>query len=50
MISGVMIIEHFYKNKNYRTFLLKGFFVLDDTLRISIGGPKGCKNGKSIQR
>lgn len=50
MISGEMIIEHFYKNKNYRTFLLKVFLSPDDTLEISIGGPKGCKNGKSIQR
>lgn len=41
MISREMIIEHFYKNKNHSTFLLKVFLSLDDTLVISIGGSKG---------
>lgn len=41
MISGVMIIEHFYKNKNYGTFLLKVFIDLDATLKITVYEPKG---------
>ena len=41
-----MFIEHFYKNKNYRTFLLKGFFTLDATLKISIYEQNGKKMGK----
>jgi len=41
IVSGARIKEYFYKNKNYRTFLLKGFLSLDDTLEISIGGSKG---------
>ena len=50
MISSVIIIKHFYKNKKYRTFLLKGFVSVDDRLKISIGGSKGCKYGESIQQ